>query len=142
MLDAGANYSVTFTGANFVITGPIAAVDAATRVANSDYIKIPKATLLGNDVRVNSLGATVSDGLTLAGVSSGTGNTVTESGAFVFYTPSNPAAALPLPYLHSLGWDFDRHRDSDGIDRSRAAVSSRSWPSKGRPTIAQPIPPL
>ena len=114
MLDAGANYSVTFTGANFVITGPTAAADAATRVANSDYIKIPKATLLGNDVRANSLGATVSDGLTLAGVSSGTGNTVTESGAFVFYTPSNPAAGAPLTFTYTV---------SDGTSTDTAIVT-------------------
>ncbi len=75
----------------FIITGPVPAADSATKTTNNVPFKIPLATLLANDTRIDNTGATVSNGLTVTSVASGPGNTATLSGAFVLFTPSaNP----------------------------------------------------
>jgi hypothetical protein len=96
------NYDITFTSAQFVIAGPLAAGDSASRIANSASFKIPKTSLSGNDIRVHTDGTVHSDSLSVTGVASGTGNTVSLSGAFVFYTPDAPADGTTRTFTYTL----------------------------------------
>lgn len=95
-----------FSGSNsadYFIVGVIAANDNVTRQANSGGFKIPIATLLGNDSQVDAGGALVQTGLSVNGVNSGTGNSVSVSGAFVFFTPADPSASESLTFTYTLG---------------------------------------
>jgi len=96
------NYAITYVAANLVITGPIAGNDAVTRTAGSPNSKFPLATLLANDSRIDASGASQTDNLSITGASAGTGNSVSISGAFVFYTPSNPSLSDPLTFTYTL----------------------------------------
>jgi MBG domain (YGX type)/Cadherin-like beta sandwich domain len=97
------NYNITFTtGVNFVIAGALATNDSVSRTANSSSFKIPITTLLANDNRVDTDGSLKTDQLSISAVQSGTGNTVSMSGAFVFYTPNDPTASDPLTFTYTL----------------------------------------
>ncbi len=72
----------------FVITGPVAGADSVTKSTNNTPFKIPLATLLSNDTRIDNSGASVSTGLSITAATSGPGNTAALSGAFVLFTPS------------------------------------------------------
>ena len=103
--------------ANFVITGPIAAADAASRVANSEFIKIPISTLLANDSRIATNGSTQTDNLTITAAAGGAGNTASICGTFVCYTPATDGERSLHLHLHGeRRWrrDFDRYRHRDG----------------------------
>jgi len=98
-----------------IITGYTAVADAATRPTNSPNIKIPIATLLANDGAVGGDGnVTPGTGLTLTGVTSGTGNSVTSDATWVYYTPDNPADSDPLTFTYT---------SSDGTDSATATVT-------------------
>lgn len=98
-----------------IITGYTAVADAATRPTNSPSIKIPVATLLANDGAVDSGGAvTPGTGLTLTGVTAGTGNTVTFDATWVYYTPTTPANSDPLTFTYT---------SSNGADSATATVT-------------------
>ncbi len=87
---------------NYFIAGAIAVGDSVTRQSGSASIKIPVATLLGNDSQVTAGGELLQSGLSISSVTSGTGNSVSVSGAFVFYTPSTPADSAPLTFTYVL----------------------------------------
>ena len=94
-----------YTGSNsqnYFISGAIAVNDAVTRQAGSASIKIPVATLLGNDSQVTVGGQLLQSGLSISSVTAGTDNSVSISGAFVFYTPSTPADSAPLTFTYVL----------------------------------------
>ncbi|MEI6607607.1 MAG: hypothetical protein WCP35_20045, partial [Verrucomicrobiota bacterium] len=57
---------------------------------------------------------TAGTGLTLTGVTAGTGNSVRVSGAFVFFTPSTPAASDPTTFTYTV---------SDGSSTATATVT-------------------
>jgi hypothetical protein len=98
-----------------IITGYTAVADTVTRPTGSLGFDIPIATLLANDGEVGSGGAvTPGTGLTLTGVTSGTGNTVTFDSTRVYYTPSNPADSDPLTFTYT---------SSDGTDSATATVT-------------------
>ncbi|MEI6606292.1 MAG: glycine-rich domain-containing protein [Verrucomicrobiota bacterium] len=112
--DANHN-AATSVDRTLVITGVAAVNDAVSRPANSSDIKIPIATLLANDGVVGDAGTvTPGTGLTITGVSAGTGNSVRVSGAFVFYTPSDPAASAAKTFTYTV---------SDGNSTATATVT-------------------
>ena len=94
-------YTVTATNAGGYATtqltimvgyavGPVAVADSLTKPADNEPYLIPVSQLLGNDFRItNTSGATVTTGLTVSAVTSGSGNTATLDGKFVQFTPSN-----------------------------------------------------
>jgi hypothetical protein len=85
---ATGNYTGSNT-ADFYVTGPVAGNDSATKPADNSRIKIPTATLLGNDSRIHSDGSVLTDNLAITAVSQGTGTAASISGAFVLFTPSS-----------------------------------------------------
>lgn len=94
-----------YTGSNtqdYFIAGAVAVNDTVTRQVGSGSFKIPVATLLGNDSQVTADGQQLSTGLSISSLTSGTGNSVRVSGAFVFYTPSTPADSAPLTFTYVL----------------------------------------
>ncbi|MEI6607348.1 MAG: MBG domain-containing protein, partial [Verrucomicrobiota bacterium] len=100
---------------NLVITGFAAMNDAVSRPANSSGIKIPVATLLANDGEMDSEARVVpGTGLTISGVTAGSGNSVRVSGAYVFFTPSDPAASAPTTFTYTV---------SDGTSAATATVT-------------------
>ena len=97
------------------ITGVGAGDDAVSRQANSTGIKIPVASLLANDHVVDAAGLMSQTNLTLASVTSGTGNTVTRSGAYVLYKPTTPTDnSAPLTFTYTA---------TDGTSSSTATVT-------------------
>jgi hypothetical protein len=102
-LFAGDNYSVSFTGANFVITGLKAIDDVITKPADNSPMKIPVADLLFNDGILGPNGAvTAASGLAIAAVQPGNGSTATLSGRFILFSPSS-APTDTITYTLSNG---------------------------------------
>ena len=98
-----------------LITGFTAVDEAVNRPANSSGIKIPVAILLANDGQMGSNDTvTPGTGLTITGVTAGTGNSVRVSGAFVFFTPNTPAASDPTTFTYTV---------SDGSSTATATVT-------------------
>ena len=64
--------------------------------------KFPLASLLANDSRVDSNGATQTNNLSITAVTAGAGNSVSISGGFVFYTPDDAHASGPLTFTYTL----------------------------------------
>jgi hypothetical protein len=85
-----------------VVTGPIAASDSVARQSNTQSIDIAAATLLANDTRVASDGSIQSNNLTITGVTSGVGNSVSLFGTVVSYTPADPSATAPLTFTYTV----------------------------------------
>jgi len=92
------NYTGT-KSENYILSGPIAAADSVTKPADGSEIKIPLATLLANDSRLDAQGSTLTNGLSITGVTSGQGNSATVSGAFVLFAPSD---ASPETFTYTL----------------------------------------
>jgi len=68
----------------------MAIADSLTKPADNEPYMIPVSQLLANDYRItNSSGATVTTGLTVTAVTSGSGNTATLVGKFVQFVPSS-----------------------------------------------------
>ncbi len=101
-LTAGPNYSITFTGATFLIYGPRAAGDAATRPAGSSDIRISVASLIANDDRLDSSGATQTSSLSITSVTAGVDNSVEIVGSNVFFEATTPSASAPLTFTYTL----------------------------------------
>lgn len=97
-LQASPNYNLSYTGANFAVAGPLGTADVASKPTDSTAIKIPIATLLGNDQRVTPAGTFVSSSLSLTAVTPGVGNGVTIGGAFVFFTPNPSSSSETFSY--------------------------------------------
>ena len=112
----GANYTAaTAVARTLNITGFAAMDDAVSRAANSSGIKIPVASLLANDGQMSSNGTvTAGTGLTITGVTAGSGNSVRVSGAFVFFTPSDLTASAATSFTYSV---------SDGSSTATATVT-------------------
>lgn len=81
------NYTGT-KSENYILSGPLAGADSLAKPADGSEIKIPLATLLANDSRLDAEGNTLTNGLTITAVTSGAGNSATISGAFVLLVPS------------------------------------------------------
>jgi hypothetical protein len=96
------NYSITYTGATFLIYGPIAAADSATRTANSSDFKMLIADLLANDTRLDSNGVSQTSSLTLTVVTSGVGNTVELNDPYVVYEPSDASDGGDKTFTYTL----------------------------------------
>jgi hypothetical protein len=88
--NAGGYASTTLTiGVGYAV-GPVAVFDSLTKPADNEPYMIPVSQLLANDYRItNSSGATVTTGLTVTAVTSGSGNTATLAGAYIQFTPSS-----------------------------------------------------
>ncbi len=96
------NYTITFIPANLIITGPAAGNDVVTRAAGNASSLFPQATLLGNDIRIDSMGVSQTNNLSITGVTAGVGNSVSLSGANVLYSPNNAVATSPLTFTYTV----------------------------------------
>jgi hypothetical protein len=68
----------------------MAIADSLTKPANNQPYMIPVSQLLANDFRITSTsGATVTTGLSVTAVTSGSGNNAEIAGAFIKFTPSS-----------------------------------------------------
>ena len=77
---------------NFVITGPVPVDDTIINSQGNDFeFQIPLAELLANDRRIDETGASVSGGLNVSSVASGTGTAELEA-PFVWFSPSGAAS--------------------------------------------------
>jgi hypothetical protein len=87
---ATGNYSGSNT-ADYFVAGPVA-VDDPTRTKSAGIAAqlIPISELLANDRRITSTGTVETTGLTLTGVTNGSGNTEI-AGVFIKFTPSSAA---------------------------------------------------
>jgi len=99
---------------NLIITGYTAVADAVTRPTDSAGINIPIASLLANDGAVDSGGNVTPSATSLTSVTSGTGNTVTISGAFVQYVPTTPGDSADLTFTYV---------STDGTESATATVT-------------------
>ena len=81
------NYSGSGSS-DYYISGPVAVNDALTKPADNQPFVIEATQVLANDVRITSGGAVSTSGLTVTGVTSGSGNTAELDGD-VLFTPSS-----------------------------------------------------
>ncbi len=102
-LSAGPNYSISFTGATLVITGPTPGNDAVSKPRLTAPVTIPVATLLGNDSRIDAAGTVQNNGLSVTAVASGPTNTVTLSGGSVHFTADGTSSVDTFTYTVSDG---------------------------------------
>jgi hypothetical protein len=95
---AAGYYTVTATGtgnyagsntADYFVAGPVAVADSRTKSAGNAAQLIPISELLANDRRITSTGTVESTGLTVTGVTSGSGNNAEIAGVFIQFTPSS-----------------------------------------------------
>ena len=88
-LSAGDNYTISFTSANFVITGLKAADDSIQKPGDGSALKIPMADLLTNDGTLNANGQIVSvPNLTITGAQSSLGAALPIRGQFILFLPT------------------------------------------------------
>lgn len=115
-LTAGTNYSISFTsGVNFIIAGAKSAADGVARTPGVATVRIAKATLLANDSRVATDGSTQTDTLSLTAVTAGGDNSVTMSGAFVFFTANNPNDTGPSTFTYTLSESTNSTTDTGTV---------------------------
>ncbi len=95
---AAGYYTVTATGtgnyagsntADYFVAGPVAVADSRTKSAGNATQLIPISELLANDRRISSTGTVETTGLTVTGVTSGSGNNAEIAGVFIQFTPSS-----------------------------------------------------
>jgi hypothetical protein len=106
---------------NYFVTGPIAVADAVTKADNNAII-IPAYDLLANDKRIGEDGQVYTDGLTITGVTSGSGNTAELDGD-IFFTPS---ANSPETFSYTV---------TAGGKESTAVVTVTTAPAPGPFTL-------
>jgi hypothetical protein len=88
-LSAGGNYSISFTGANFVITGLRAVADSIQKPSDGSALKIPVASLLANDGSLNASGEIVAEpNLTVTAAQTSLGAALTIRGQFILFLPT------------------------------------------------------
>jgi len=88
---ATGNYSGSNT-ADYFVAGPVAVDDPTrTKSAGNAAQLIPISELLANDRRITSTGTVETTGLTVTGVTSGSGNTAALASGFIQFTPSSAA---------------------------------------------------
>ncbi|MCX8495628.1 MAG: YDG domain-containing protein [Akkermansiaceae bacterium] len=81
---------------SYFIAGVIVGADSLTKPADHSAISIRVSELLANDSRITSVGAASTSGLTITGVTAGTGNSVVlgtgADAGWIFFTPSSAAS--------------------------------------------------
>jgi len=88
-LSAGSNYTISFTGANFVITGLKAMADSIQKPGDGSALKIPVASLLANDGTLNADGEIVAaPNLTITGAQTSLGAALAIRGQFILFLPT------------------------------------------------------
>jgi hypothetical protein len=88
--NAGGSTSTALTIVVGYAVGPVAVADSLTKPVGNAGFLIPVSQLLANDYRItNSSGATVTTGLSVSAVTSGSGNTATLAGVYIQFTPSS-----------------------------------------------------
>jgi len=85
---ATGNYSGSKT-ADYFVAGPVTNNDALTKPAGNQPYLIEVSSILTNDRRITTTGTVETTGLTVTGVTSGSGNTATVAGAYIQFTPSS-----------------------------------------------------
>jgi hypothetical protein len=98
---ATGNYAGSNT-ADYFVAGPVAVADSRTKSAGNTAQLIPISELLGNDRRITSTGTVETTGLTVTGVTSGSGNNAEIAGVFIQFTPSS-ASTDTITYTVSYG---------------------------------------
>ena len=97
---ATGNYSGSNT-ADYFVAGPVAVSDAITKPAGNPSLVLTLASLLANDVRITSAGAVATDGLSITGVTNGSGNSAQIDGGDILFTPSS---ASPETFTYTLSY--------------------------------------
>ena len=102
-LSAGGNYTISFTGANLVITGLRAVADAIQKLSDGSALKIPVASLLANDGSLNTSGEIVAEpNLTVTAAQTSLGAALTIRGQFILFLPTTNGVET-LTYTVSNG---------------------------------------
>ncbi len=86
-----------------LVTGPVATTDHVIKPTLGAQLKITVSTLLANDYRITSTGATAATGLTLTAVTAGPGNSVSLAAGRVFFTGNPSASSESFNYTVSDG---------------------------------------
>ena len=97
---ATGNYSGSNT-ADYFVAGPVAVSDAITKPAGNPSLVLTLASLLANDVRITPAGAVATDGLSITGVTNGSGNSAQIDGGDILFTPGG---ASPETFTYTLGY--------------------------------------
>jgi len=97
---ATGNYSGSNT-ADYFVAGPVAVSDAITKPAGNPSLVLDLASLLANDVRITPAGAVATDGLSITGVTNGSGNSAQIDGGDILFTPGG---ASPETFTYTLGY--------------------------------------
>jgi hypothetical protein len=94
------NYSGSSTNTYFV-AGPVAVSDAITKPAGNPSLVLDLASLLANDVRITPAGAVATDGLSITGVTNGSGNSAEIDDGDILFTPGG---ASPETFTYTLSY--------------------------------------
>jgi hypothetical protein len=97
---ATGNYSGSKT-ADYFVAGPVAVSDAITKPAGNPSLVLDLASLLANDVRITPAGAVATDGLSITGVTNGSGNSAEIDDGDILFTPGG---ALPETFTYTLSY--------------------------------------
>jgi hypothetical protein len=97
---ATGNYSGSNT-VDYFVAGPVAVSDAITKPAGNPSLVLTLASLLANDVRITPAGAVATDGLSITGVTNGSGNSAQIDGGDILFTPGG---ASPETFTYTLGY--------------------------------------
>lgn len=107
---ATGNYSGSNT-ADYFVAGPVAVSDAITKPAGNPSLVLTLASLLANDVRITPAGAVATDGLSITGVTNGSGNSAEIDGGDILFSPGG---ASPETFTYTV---------SDGTKSATATVT-------------------
>jgi hypothetical protein len=102
-LSAGSNYTISFTGANFFITGLKAMADSIQKPGTISALKIPVADLLANDGTLGVTGEVVpAPNLTVTAAQTSLGAPLAIRGQFILFLPATTGEET-LTYTVSNG---------------------------------------
>jgi hypothetical protein len=102
-LSAGSNYTISFTGANFFITGLMAMADSIQKPGTISALKIPVADLLANDGTLGATGEVVpAPNLTVTAAQTSLGAPLAIRGQFILFLPATTGEET-LTYTVSNG---------------------------------------
>jgi hypothetical protein len=87
--------------ADYFVAGPVAVSDAITKPAGNPSLVLTLASLLANDLRITPAGAVATDGLSITGVTNGSGNSAQIDGGDILFTPSG---ASPETFTYTLSY--------------------------------------
>jgi len=107
---ATGNYSGSNT-ADYFVAGPVGVSDAITKPAGNPSLVLTLASLLANDVRITPAGAVATDGLSITGVTNGSGNSAEIDGGDILFSPGG---ASPETFTYTV---------SDGTKSATATVT-------------------